>query len=185
MSDTVTPTRRRPPKRRRLHVDGLEEERSRESRIKEERQEQERTTRKKIIFLEEFEEKKGNISVACKAAGISRTTYYAWYRDDPDFKESCLSVREARKDWIESSLDKLISEGDTAATIFAAKTIARDRGYVEQRLLTGADGGAIQHETTVTIKEIQNEMPAESVMGIMQTIVEESHRRQEEVTIQE
>ena len=88
-------------------------------------------TNKKADFLEVFRKCLGNISVACKQFGIERQTFYNWQREDEDFARACEEVKEVRKDFIESALDKRIMAGDTAAIIFAAKTQCRDRGYVE------------------------------------------------------
>lgn len=73
----------------------------------------------------------GNVSAAAKAAGIRRETFYLWMKN-PAFKELAAEARERRKDFIESALDKKIKQGDTSAIIFAAKTICKDRGYIER-----------------------------------------------------
>ena len=85
----------------------------------------------KAAFLKVFEDALGNISVACRNFGLDRGTFYNWYEDDPDFRKAADAVKEVRKDFIESALDKRIKEGDTSAIIFAAKTQCKDRGYVE------------------------------------------------------
>ena len=87
---------------------------------------------KKDDFLEVLRKALGNVSVACKSFGIDRQTYYNWCKEDPEFAAKCEEVKEVRKDFIESALDKRIQAGDTAAIIFAAKTICKDRGYVER-----------------------------------------------------
>jgi len=87
---------------------------------------------RKAEFLEVFRKCLGNVSVACRQYGIERPTFYNWQKDDPEFEQACIDVRETRKDFIESALDKRIQAGDTAAIIFAAKTICKDRGYVER-----------------------------------------------------
>lgn len=83
-------------------------------------------------FLEVFEKALGNVSVACKNFDIDRGTFYLWYNNDEDFRQKADAVKEIRKDFIESALDKKIKEGDTTAIIFAAKTQCKDRGYVEK-----------------------------------------------------
>ena len=82
-------------------------------------------------FLKVFEKALGNISVACTNFGIDRKTYYNWYEDDMEFRKAADAVKEIRKDFIESALDKKIREGDSTCIIFAAKTQCKDRGYVE------------------------------------------------------
>ena len=83
-------------------------------------------------FLEVLTQCFGNVQSACANYGCNRCTYYEHYNSDPDFKKKCEEAKEVRKDFIESALDKKIREGDTAAIIFAAKTICKDRGYVER-----------------------------------------------------
>ena len=74
----------------------------------------------------------GNVSVACKNYGIERATFYRWYEKDAAFRTIVEDVKEERKDFIESNLDKRIQAGDTTAIIFALKTFCKDRGYAEQ-----------------------------------------------------
>ncbi len=83
-------------------------------------------------FLKVFEKALGNVSVACKNFGCDNKTFYNWYNADEEFRTACDAVKEKRKDFIESALDKRIQAGDTSAIIFAAKTICKDRGYVEK-----------------------------------------------------
>lgn len=86
----------------------------------------------------------GVIAHAAKQVGIDRTTHYKWIEEDPEYKAAYNDLKEYKKDFIESKLIKLINEGDTAATIFAAKTQLKDRGYIERNEITGADGAALQ-----------------------------------------
>lgn len=83
-------------------------------------------------FLKVFEKALGNVSVACTNFGIDRVTFYNWYNADEQFRTACDAVKEKRKDFIESALDKRIQAGDTTAIIFAAKTQCKDRGYTEK-----------------------------------------------------
>lgn len=85
----------------------------------------------KAKFLEVFKEALGNVSVACKRFGLDNSTYYEWFNTDPDFRREAEAVKEIRKDFIESALDRKIKEGDSSCIIFAAKTQCKDRGYVE------------------------------------------------------
>ena len=83
-------------------------------------------------FLKVFEKALGNVSVACTNFGIDRVTFYNWYNADEQFRTACDAVKEKRKDFIESALDKRIQAGDTTAIIFAAKTLCKDRGFTEK-----------------------------------------------------
>ena len=82
-------------------------------------------------FLKVFEKSLGNVTVACNNFGCDKSTFYKWYESDADFRAKADAVKEKRKDFIESALDKRIQAGDTTAIIFAAKTLCKDRGFVE------------------------------------------------------
>lgn len=83
-------------------------------------------------FMKVFKKALGNVTVACENFGIERCTFYDWYNNDEGFRQKADAVKEMRKDFIESALDKRINAGDTTAIIFAAKTQCKDRGYVER-----------------------------------------------------
>ena len=83
-------------------------------------------------FLKVFEKSMGNVSVACNNYGCERQTFYNWYNQDDDFRAKADAIREVRKDFVESQLDKKIKEGDTTAIIFYLKTQCKDRGYTEK-----------------------------------------------------
>lgn len=104
------------------------------------------------LFLDAYEKAFGNISQACKMAGIDRTTFYAW-KNDAKFQEQLAQVQPQERfvDFAEDALVKKISKGDTTAIIFALKTKGKHRGYVERNELTGKDGGPL--ETTHRVIE--------------------------------
>ena len=86
---------------------------------------------KKQHLIKILEKALGNITIACRNFGIERQTFYNWYDKDEEFRKAVDDIKEIRKDFIESALDRRIQAGDTAAIIFAAKTQCRDRGYIE------------------------------------------------------
>lgn len=86
---------------------------------------------RKRAFLASLRESGGIICAACKAANITRQTYYNWYKSDPDFKEQADEVQAAQIDFVESKLLELINAGDTTATIFYLKTKGKSRGYAQ------------------------------------------------------
>lgn len=87
---------------------------------------------KKARFLESLKAAGGIIYAACENSGISRSTYYRWRAEDPDFAQGVEEVMEAQIDFVESKLMGLIRSGDTTATIFYLKTKGRKRGYSEK-----------------------------------------------------
>lgn len=87
-----------------------------------------------------LEQSLGVVSSACRKVGISRTTFYKYYKEDLDFKKECKEIEEFALDYAESQLHKQIGEGSVSATIFYLKTKGKKRGYVERQEITGADG---------------------------------------------
>lgn len=90
---------------------------------------------KKKAFLEAFEKTFGNVSMSCKAVGMSRTQFYRYMKNDAGFKEEIDSIEpnELLVDFAENALMKRISSGDTTAIIFTLKTKGKKRGYVEKQ----------------------------------------------------
>ena len=87
---------------------------------------------KKEILLKAIEKSLGIISTACEAVGVSRTTYYKYYNEDRDFKQSVDSISDITLDFAESKLFELIKEKNVTAIIFYLKTKGKKRGYVEK-----------------------------------------------------
>jgi hypothetical protein len=88
-------------------------------------------TKKKL--LEALEEHKGIISIACKAIGINRSSYYDWIAKDEEFKKAVDEIQDVAIDFVESKLFQQIDEGNPTSTIFYLKTKAKQRGYVERQ----------------------------------------------------
>lgn len=91
----------------------------------------------------------GVVTTAAKSIDIARSTHYEWMDSDPVYKQKILDLREIKKDFVESKLMKLVEQGDTAATIFSAKTLLKDRGYVERKEITGKDGTSLVPAYTI------------------------------------
>ena len=104
---------------------------------------QERIALEKKQFIELLNQNSGIISATCRAAKISRYTFYEWYNKDTEFAELVDDVKELQKDFCEAAILKKIREGDSTMIIFYAKTQMKDRGYNERREVTGADGAAL------------------------------------------
>lgn len=100
----------------------------------------ERVAKDKAALLEALSNNCGIVSASCKAAGISRATFYEWYNDDEEFAEKVDDIKELQKDLCEALILKKMKEGDTTMIIFYAKTQMKDRGYSERREITGANG---------------------------------------------
>lgn len=88
---------------------------------------------KKEQLLEALEKSLGIVSTACQSVGVSRTTYYKYYNEDDDFKQSVDSISDIALDCAESQLFELIKEKNVTAIIFYLKTKGKKRGYVEKQ----------------------------------------------------
>lgn len=102
--------------------------------------------RDKEALLEALHNTSGIISSACRAAGVSRMTYYRYYNEDPEFRERADDIKELQKDFAESLILKKMKAGDTTMLIFYAKTQMKDRGYSERKEITGSDGEDLFHK---------------------------------------
>lgn len=129
------------------------------------------SNRARRLFLKVYEQSYGSISYSCVTTGISRRTYYRWKaraeadrQKDPAtlgpwarrnvrFFDAIALIRpvEKKKDLIEAALVKRIEAGSDAAIIFGAKTIARDRGYIERPDLNAA-AAASEADSTIAIE---------------------------------
>lgn len=113
--------------------------------------------RKKEILLEKLKETMGVVAYACEAAGISRVTYYNWFKEDEDFREKAENICEIQKDMAEFALLEKIKKKDTTAIIFYLKTKAKDRGYSERTEVTGADGADIAVNKKYDLSDLSDE----------------------------
>lgn len=95
---------------------------------------------KKETMLQALENSLGVVTVACKQAGIPRSTYYKWLKEDEDFKKEVKEIENIALDFGESQLHKQMKEGSTAATIFFLKTKGKRRGFVERSELDLSTG---------------------------------------------
>ena len=115
------------------------------------------TTARKKALLSALESSLGIVSTACKAAEVSRETFYTWKREDEAFKNAYESLKDLALDFAESKLLQKINgvemvkntadgpvvyelaPSDTAI-IFYLKTQGKERGYIERQEITGKDG---------------------------------------------
>lgn len=93
-------------------------------------------------MLKSMEETGGNVSDACKLAGIDRRQYYRWRRQDADFAARADDIREEMTDRVEARLMKLIADGDAQSTMFYLRTRGKMRGYSTTMIRAGAMDGS-------------------------------------------
>jgi len=110
--------------------------------------------KKKLI--EALEKSLGIVTPACKEVGVSRETFYRYYREDEDFKKSVDDINEITLDFAENQLLKKIKEGSERSILFYMKYKARKRGYTDSLDIT-SDGKAITEIKLIEIKSNKDE----------------------------
>lgn len=111
----------------------------------------------KKALLEALEKSLGVVTSACKVAGIARTTFYQYLKEDPEFAQQVKDIENITLDFAESQLHKQIKEGNTTATIFFLKTKGKKRGYVERQEITGPEGGAINYHSGPDLSKLTDD----------------------------
>lgn len=89
---------------------------------------------KKKAFIQAYVKAFGNVTVACQAVEVDRATFYQWMKTNKEFKTQIESLepQEVFCDFLESKLVSRVQKEDTTAIIFALKTKAKHRGYIEK-----------------------------------------------------
>ena len=97
---------------------------------------------KKEKLLKALRETQGLIYHACKKAGnISRSTYYRYMKEDPEFAKAVEDIKEAQIDYVEGELIKNIAQGKETSIIFYLKSKAKKRGYTDKSEVDITSGG--------------------------------------------
>jgi len=106
-----------------------------------------------------------NLTKALRTCAIDRGTFLYWTETEPDFMELLNEVQEIKKDFIEDSLLRLIKSGDSPSTIFASRTLNRDRGYGERV--------EYSHQHNLTVQSIpirQLDLPVELLEKLLESV---------------
>lgn len=95
------------------------------------------------LFVHAFVVSNFNKAEACRRTNVSPKTLRTWAAD-PQFAALLEQVAEMKKDFVDAGLMGLVAQGDTAATIFAAKTLLRDRGYDTKQVVEHRHQGQVE-----------------------------------------
>ncbi len=134
---------------------------------------QDRIAKDKQAVLEQLSNTNGIVASACKAAGISRYTFYEWKKTDPEFAEKVEDILELQKDFCEALILKKMRDGDTTMIIFYAKTKMKDRGYVERQEVTGADGKPLAQTQNIDLSTLSEEQ-REALLSIGEQVLNDT-----------
>jgi len=102
-------------------------------------------------LLEALEKSLGIVTPACKEVGVSRETFYRYYKEDPEFKAKVDDINEITLDFAENQLLKKIKEGSERSILFYMRYKARKRGYTDSLDIT-SDGKSITEIKLIEIK---------------------------------
>lgn len=113
-------------------------------------------SRKRRLFIKNYERFYGNVTMACHAVGLNRATFYRWLKSDSPinrkFREKLKNIpnlEERKKDVIEGALMGLVEEMHPRVTVFAAETKLQDRGYgrkIEVKQTVDAELAELKHK---------------------------------------
>jgi hypothetical protein len=65
---------------------------------------------KKETLLAALENSLGIVSTACNRSGISRSSFYKWYKEDEEFRQKVDEIDNIKLDFVESKLFKNIKK---------------------------------------------------------------------------
>jgi AcrR family transcriptional regulator len=82
-------------------------------------------------LLEALERSLGIVTPACKEVGVSRNTFYDYYRTDAKFKTAVDDIQEIALDFAENQLLKKVKEGSERSILFYMRYKGRKRGYTD------------------------------------------------------
>jgi AcrR family transcriptional regulator len=103
-------------------------------------------------LLKALEKSLGIVTPACKEVGVSRETFYRYYREDEDFKKVVDDINEITLDFAENQLLSKIKEGSERSILFYMKYRGRKRGYTDSLDIT-SDGKSITEIRLIEIKK--------------------------------
>ena len=101
-------------------------------RIPGDRVDKEEALRKQRLLVA-FKKHNCLVTIACKHARTSTTTYYEYLERDEKFAEDIATLKEGVIDFVESSLFKSIQKGEYVPAMFYLKCQAKKRGYIEKQ----------------------------------------------------
>ena len=90
-------------------------------------------TLKKDTLLQALESSLGIVSTACNRTGISRSSFYKWYKEDEEFRQKVDEIDNEKLDYVETKLFKNIENEKEKSIIFYLQHKGHKRGYVQRQ----------------------------------------------------
>ena len=88
---------------------------------------------KKDTLLQALENSLGIVSTACNRSGISRSSFYKWYKEDEEFRQKVDEIDNVKLDFVESKLFKNIENEKEKSIIFYLQHKGHKRGYIQRQ----------------------------------------------------
>ncbi len=88
---------------------------------------------KKETLLQALESSLGIVSTACNRSGISRSSFYKWYKEDEEFRKKVDEIDNVKLDYVETKLFKNIENEKEKSIIFYLQHKGHKRGYVQRQ----------------------------------------------------
>ena len=88
---------------------------------------------KKETLLEALENGLGIVSTACNRTGISRSSFYKWYKEDEEFRKKVDDIDNVKLDYVETKLFKNIENEKEKSIIFYLQHKGHKRGYLQKQ----------------------------------------------------
>jgi transposase-like protein len=88
---------------------------------------------KKETLLQALENGLGIVSTACNRTGISRSSFYKWYKEDEEFRKKVDEIDNVKLDYVETKLFKNIENEKEKSIIFYLQHKGHKRGYVQRQ----------------------------------------------------
>lgn len=124
---------------------------------------------KQVLWVHAWVKFRFNARKACEFLQLPYRTIQLW-RSQAQFKKLMEGMMEIKKDFVEDALMGLIQRQNPLATVFAAKTILRDRGYGEKHEIVGNISHQHNHEHVMNIDLSQLDLPTNIMMLVMDAI---------------
>lgn len=91
-----------------------------------------RTQERKQAVIVALQKSLGIVTTACINAGIDRSTFYEWVKNDAEFAKAVDDIEDVTLDFVEGKLLQNVKENDTQSILFYLKTKGKRRGYTER-----------------------------------------------------
>lgn len=112
------------------------------------------TEANKQAFLKAYQANLCMVTKTCQQMKLSRTQYYYWLQDDPEFAKAIEEAEADQIEFVEDALLKRIKEGSDSSIQFYLKTKGKKAGYATQVDIT-SNGETLAIPSVIQLVEIK------------------------------